>query len=147
MACIETHAPRIANRLSLALGAGAEGPPPPAYHALSILVAINWGVFWTPEFLIGVVVIGLLLNVVAAYVVRSLDWFARVLPASFRRAQEAESARLQQLTNAATADHAIYPPSSPRRPAFVPFNMHSSSFHSLAFQRWCCYWASCSQAS
>jgi len=37
-----------------------------------------------------------------------LDWLAKVLPASFRRAKEAESARIKQLTDAATADHALY---------------------------------------
>lgn len=71
-------------------------------------MTINWRVFLTPEFFIGVVVIGLLVNVVSAYVVRSLDWVVEVLPASFRRAQEAETARIQRLTEAATADHAIY---------------------------------------
>lgn len=30
------------------------------------------------------------------------------MPASFRRAQEAESARIQQLTSAALSDHALY---------------------------------------
>jgi pilus assembly protein TadC len=71
-------------------------------------VTINWGIFWTPEFLIGVVVIGLVLNVASAYVVRLLDRMGMVLPAFFRRAQQAESARIRRLADAATSDHALY---------------------------------------
>ena len=81
---------------------------PPRIMGGELTVTINWGVFLTAEFLIGVVVVGLLLNVLGTYVVRSIDWIARVLPAFFRRAQENESARIQRLADAATADHAIY---------------------------------------
>src|SRR5262245_42114623 len=73
-----------------------------------IFMSINWGVFVTPEFLVGTLVVGLLLHVVGTYMVRSLDWVIKVLPASFRSAQEAESARIQKLTAAATSDHALY---------------------------------------
>jgi hypothetical protein len=71
-------------------------------------VTINWSIFLTREFLIGVVAVGLLINVVSAYIVRSLDWLGKKLRALFRQAQEAESARVKQLTDAATSDHAIY---------------------------------------
>ena len=43
-------------------------------------MTINWGVFLTPEFVIGVVVVGLILNVIGAYLVRSLDWVQRFSP-------------------------------------------------------------------
>jgi hypothetical protein len=71
-------------------------------------VTIDWSIFWTPQFVIGVVVMGLLLNVVGAYTVRSIDWARKALPASFRRGRDMEAGRVQQLATAAISDHALY---------------------------------------
>jgi hypothetical protein len=71
-------------------------------------VANNWRFVWTPQFLVGTVIAGLLLNVVAAYVVRAVDRLRKALPASYRRARDEESLRIEQLTAAATSDNALY---------------------------------------
>lgn len=68
----------------------------------------DWRFVWTPEFLVGSIVAGLLLNVVAAYVVRAVDHVMKWLPASYRRNRDAESARIEKLTSAATSDNAVY---------------------------------------
>jgi hypothetical protein len=71
-------------------------------------VTDDWSFVWTSQFLVGTVIAGLLLGVVSQYIVRALDHISEVLPASFRRAREEESLRIQQLTNAAISDNALY---------------------------------------
>lgn len=68
----------------------------------------DWSFIWSPQFLVGTVIASLLLNIVAAYVVRAVDYVRKVLPASYRRAQREESMRIEQLTAAATSDNALY---------------------------------------
>ena len=68
----------------------------------------DWSFVWTPQFLVGTVIAGLLLNIVAAYVVRAVDHVRKALPASYRRARAEESVRIEQLTAAATSDNALY---------------------------------------
>jgi quinol-cytochrome oxidoreductase complex cytochrome b subunit len=71
-------------------------------------VTNDWSFVWTPQFLLGTVIAGLLLNIVAAYVVRAVDHVRKALPASYRRARGEESARIEQLASAATSDNALY---------------------------------------
>lgn len=68
----------------------------------------DWRFVWTPQFLFGTLIAGLLLNVVAAYAVRAIDRLGKVLPAFYRRARDEESSRIEQLTTAATSDNALY---------------------------------------
>ena len=68
----------------------------------------SWSVVWTPQFLVGTVIAGLLLNVLAAYVVRVVDRVRVHLPAYFRRARDEEAARVQLLYAAAASDNALY---------------------------------------
>lgn len=68
----------------------------------------DWSFVWTPQFLVGTVVAGLMLNVVGAYVVRAFDYLGQELPARYRRAQSKESVHIEQLTTAATSDNALY---------------------------------------
>ena len=63
---------------------------------------------WTPQFFAGTLVAGLLLNVLGAYVVRAIDRLRVRLPGHFRRIREAESLRIQRLSDEATADTALY---------------------------------------
>jgi hypothetical protein len=78
-------------------------------ESYSICSSMNdWGFVWTRQFVVGTLIAGLLLNVIGGYLIRALDWAGKALPASFRRAQEAESARIEQLTSAALSDHALY---------------------------------------
>jgi len=71
-------------------------------------VTNDWSFVLTPHFLVGTVIAGLLLNIVAAYLVRAVDHVRKALPASYRRAQGDESVRREQLTTAATSDNALY---------------------------------------
>ena len=48
----------------------------------------DWNFVWTPQFLVGTVIAGLLLNIVGAYMVRALDHVRKALPASFRRVRQ-----------------------------------------------------------
>ncbi len=68
----------------------------------------DWSFVWTPQFLVGTAIAGLLLNIVAAYVVRAVDHVRKALPVSIRRARAEESVRIEQLTTAATSDSALY---------------------------------------
>jgi hypothetical protein len=63
---------------------------------------------WSPQFLVGTVIAGLLLNIVVAYVVRVVDNVRKALSASYRRAQGEESVRIEELTTAATSANALY---------------------------------------
>jgi len=68
----------------------------------------DWSFIWTPQFIAGTLIAGLLLNIIAEYVVRAVDHVREALPASFRRARDKESERIEQLTIAATSDNALY---------------------------------------
>lgn len=68
----------------------------------------DWSFVWTPQFLVGTVIAGLLLNIVATYVVRAVDHVRKALPAAYQRARGEESVRIEQLTTAATSDNALY---------------------------------------
>jgi len=68
----------------------------------------DWDFVWTPQFLVGTVIAGFLLNVVGAYMVRALDHVWKALPASFRRARQEESVRIEKLVTAAMSDNALY---------------------------------------
>lgn len=68
----------------------------------------NWNFVWTPQFLVGTLIAGLLLNVLGAYVVRAVDRMRVHLPAYFRRARDEEAARIQLLYKAAASDNALY---------------------------------------
>lgn len=68
----------------------------------------DWNFVWTPQFLVGTIIAGLLLNVVGVYVVRALDHVRKALPASFRRARQEESERIEKLVTAAMSDNALY---------------------------------------
>ncbi len=68
----------------------------------------DWSFVLTPQFLVGTLIAGLLLNVLAAYVVRTIDRIRIALPTSYRRARAEESARIETLTAAATSDNALY---------------------------------------
>ena len=68
----------------------------------------DWSFVLTPQFLVGTVIAGLLLNIVAAYVVRGIDLIRVALPASYRRARSEELVRIEALTAAATSDNALY---------------------------------------
>jgi hypothetical protein len=63
---------------------------------------------WTLQFLVGTVIAGLLLNIVAAYMVRAVDHVRKALPASYRRVRGEESVRIERLIAAATSDNALY---------------------------------------
>jgi nucleoside recognition membrane protein YjiH len=71
-------------------------------------VSNDWSFVWTPEFLVGSLVAGLLLNVVGAYVVRAFDRVTNRLPAYFRRVRQEEQTRIQKLSTAASSDNALY---------------------------------------
>jgi hypothetical protein len=43
-------------------------------------VTNDWSFVWTLQFLVGTVIAGLLLNIVAAYVVRAVDHVRKALP-------------------------------------------------------------------
>lgn len=68
----------------------------------------DWSFVFTPHFLVGTLIAGLLLNTASAYLVRAIDRVRKALPASFRRARSEESARIEELTAAATSDNALY---------------------------------------
>jgi hypothetical protein len=71
-------------------------------------VTSDWRFVWTPQFFVGTIFAGLLLNVVGTYAVRGLDRIRTVLPAAFRRGRDEESARIQQLVDAGTSDNSLY---------------------------------------
>jgi hypothetical protein len=48
-------------------------------------VTIDWSFVWSPPFLVGTVIAGLLLNIVAAFAVCVVDHVRKALPASYRR--------------------------------------------------------------
>ena len=68
----------------------------------------DWSFVWTPQFLVGSLVAGLLLNVVGTYVVRAFDRVANRLPAYFRQVRQEEQTRIQKLSTAASSDNALY---------------------------------------
>ena len=68
----------------------------------------DWSFVWTPQFLVGSLVAGLLLNVVGTYVVRVFDRVANRLPAYFRQVRQEEVTRIQKLSTAASSDKALY---------------------------------------
>jgi hypothetical protein len=71
-------------------------------------VSNDWSFVWTPEFLVGSLVAGLLLNVLGTYVVRAFDRVANRLPAYFRRVRQEEQTRIQKLSTAASSDNSLY---------------------------------------
>jgi hypothetical protein len=71
-------------------------------------VSNDWSFVWTPEFLVGSLVAGLLLNVLGTYVVRAFDRVTNRLPVYFRRVRQEEQTRIQKLSTAASSDNALY---------------------------------------
>ena len=71
-------------------------------------MADNWSFVWTPQFLVGSLVMGFILNVFGTYVVRWIDSVRAKLPAYYRRVRVEEKQRTQHLVEAATADTALY---------------------------------------
>jgi len=63
---------------------------------------------WSPQFIVGTIIAGLLLNIFAVYLVRVIDHVRKALPAFYRRTRGEESARIEELTIAATSDNALY---------------------------------------
>jgi hypothetical protein len=68
----------------------------------------RWSFVWTPEFLVGTLVVGLLLNVLGAYVVRTLDRVRTRLTGYLRGVLGKEAARTDQLAAAAASDNAVW---------------------------------------
>jgi hypothetical protein len=75
---------------------------------MGALMSRDWSFILTPQFLVGTMVAGLLLDVVGTYLVRWLDRIKDQISSGREQALSEESQRVGRLTEAALSDTALY---------------------------------------